>query len=239
MDITPDATSAPRDVGRWAQLRETLSAAGTPVDAPGAAIEGRRLSGPIHGFGRMWQKTYRIRLGTQLTPEQVIAHWRAHYGEFWPSGSRFCAPLAGLEPGEVALLQARVGGLRLSTGVLVLYADEVSFAFMTPQGHPFAGIITFSAHRDGSVTVAQVQLLIRAHDPLTELGMALGGHRKEDAHWEATLRALAASLGIDGQPAKEILRVDRKRQWRQFGNIRHDPVLWALRHPRGGKPPAR
>ena len=36
--------------------------------------------------------------------------------------------------------------LPLSTGVMVLYADEESFTFMTPQGHVFAGWITFSAY---------------------------------------------------------------------------------------------
>ena len=37
--------------------------------------------------------------------------------------------------------------MKLSTGVMVLYADEESFTLMTPQGHMFAGWITFSAHR--------------------------------------------------------------------------------------------
>lgn len=234
MSDTPDPTP-PRDPGRWAEPRETLSATGAPPDAPTAAVEGRRLSGPIQGFGRMWQKTYRVRLGDQITPEDVISHWRAHYGELWPKGNRFYAPLAGVEAGEVAVLEGKVGGLRLSTGVLVLYADEVSFTFMTPEGHPFAGLITFSSDREDEVTLAQVQLLIRAHDPLTELGMAFGGHRKEDRMWDQTLRALAGSLGIDGEPTKQVVCVDRKRQWRRFGNVRHDPVLRALRHPFGGR----
>ena len=47
---------------------------------------------------------------------------------------------------------AMPGGLKLSTGVLVLYADDESFTLMTPQGHMFAGWITFSAFDDGGVT---------------------------------------------------------------------------------------
>ena len=35
--------------------------------------------------------------------------------------------------------------MKLSTGVMVLYADDESFTLMTPQGHMFAGWITFSA----------------------------------------------------------------------------------------------
>ena len=32
------------------------------------------------------------------------------------------------------------GGMKLSTGVLVMYADDESFTLMTPQGHMFAGL---------------------------------------------------------------------------------------------------
>ena len=40
------------------------------------------------------------------------------------------------------------GGPLISTGVMVIFADDESFSFMTPQGHMFAGMITFSAERD-------------------------------------------------------------------------------------------
>ena len=46
----------------------------------------------------------------------------------------------GINPGDVALLDLAVGGgVKLSTGVFVLYADTESFTLMTPQGHMFAG----------------------------------------------------------------------------------------------------
>ena len=64
---------------------------------------------------------------------------------------------------------------------MVLYADDESFTLMTPEGHMFAGWITFSAAGDGEATVAQAQLLIRANDPLYEVGLTLGGHRQENA----------------------------------------------------------
>ena len=74
--------------------------------------------------------------------------WKAEFPSFWPAGNRFFAPLTGIQPGEVALSRARSGGgMKLSTGVLVLYADEESFTFMTPQGHMFAGWVTFSVVR--------------------------------------------------------------------------------------------
>ena len=214
------ATAARRsDVGNWAR-----ASAGSTSGPAGA----RRQMGAIQGFGKLWQKTTRIRLdGPTVAPEEVIAAWKAHFPEFWPERQgKFHAPLTGLEPGEVARLELRApGGLKLSTGVMVLYADAESFTFMTPEGHVFAGWITFSAHRDGPATVVQVQILMRAQDPLGELGLALGGHRLENAFWERTLANVAAHFGVEAAATTESVCVDARRQWRRAGNLRHDIVL--------------
>ena len=46
----------------------------------------------------------------------------------------------------------------------------------------FGGLITFSAHTDNGVTVAQVQPLIRASDPFYEVTLRLGsGSRSKTA----------------------------------------------------------
>jgi hypothetical protein len=226
MSATPTS-----DREHWATNRAHLEVEGS-AGADAGNVNGRRLSGPVQGFGKLWQKTYRVRLtDADVTPEQVISTWRERYGEFWPDDSRFTPPLAGVAPGEVALISGRAGGVTLSTGVLVLYADEVSFSFLTPEGHPFAGMITFSAHEADGVTEAQVQLLIRAHDPLVEVGMVLGGHHKEDRMWQHTLSRLAAHFGVDAEVVTQITCVDRRRQWRRFGNVRHDAVLYAFSKP--------
>jgi hypothetical protein len=227
-DRAHDAVVPPSDLQHWATNRAHLEVEG----ADAGNVNGRRLSGPVQGFGKLWQKTYRVRLeGAEVTPEDVVATWRANYGDFWPDDNRFTPPLAGVAPGEVALISGRAGGMTLSTGVLVLYADDVSFSFLTPEGHPFAGMITFSAHEAGESTEAQVQLLIRAHDPLVEVGMMLGGHRKEDRMWQHTLTRLAARFGVDAEVDTLVTCVDRHRQWRRFGNVRHDAVLYALSKP--------
>ena len=117
------------------------------------------------------------------TPEAVIATWKAHFATFWPKGQRFYAPLSGIAPGRgrPARDRSRVPGapVRLSTGVLVLYADDESFTFMTPEGHTLSAWITFSAWRDGDVDVAQAQALERPSDPFDELAYMLGGNRPE------------------------------------------------------------
>ncbi|WP_169786871.1 DUF1990 family protein [Nitriliruptor alkaliphilus] len=238
----PDSTAVPaeqpsgqptqhRVEGRWAAPRDRLQVEG---EVGAAAVDGRRVSGPVQGFGRLWQKTFRVRLDdVEITPAEVMATWRERYGEFWPTGNEFRSPLAGVEPGEIGIITGRVGGLRLSTGVLVMYADETSFAFITPEGHPFAGLITFSADRDDDgTTAAQVELFLRAHDPIVELGLAFGLHRKEETIWTDTCGNLARALGVL-QPTVDsrVVCVDRRRQWRRIGNLRHDAVLSALIRP--------
>jgi hypothetical protein len=206
----------------WAKPVDRL--AGPGVERPAGAINvaGKRPTSPIQGFGRMWQKTYRVRLpGSPTTPPELIAVWKQHFGAFWPKKARFVAPLSGIAPGEVAALKLSMpGGLRLSTGVLVMYADDESFTLMTPQGHMFAGWITFSAFVDEEgVTCAQAQVLMRASDPLYELGLSLGGAREEDRHWEHTLRELARHFGVSGEVTREIVCVDRRRQWSNVANV--------------------
>ena len=58
----------PRDAGHWAKPVSTLHVESVPEGARNL-VEGKRLLGPLQGFGKMWQKTYRVRLeGLQLAP---------------------------------------------------------------------------------------------------------------------------------------------------------------------------
>lgn len=234
MAETPAPTSPSRE-GTWARPIRELHVTGDGAGGDLRAVEGRQLVGPMQGFGRLWQKTYRVRLeGVTVTPAAVVAAWRSEFGSFWPSNTRFHAPLAGITPGEVALISGKMpGGMALSTGVYVIYADDVSFSYMNPEGHPWAGMITFSADQDqDGTTVAQVQLFIRAFDPVVEIGMALGGHRMEDRIWIHTLGAVAANFGVTGAVVtKQIVRVDRKRQWAHFGNWRRSSALYPVLRP--------
>jgi hypothetical protein len=216
--------STQRDGDAWAKPVEHLEVAGVEPGAKGINVAGRRPTSPIQGFGRMWQKSYRVRLeGAQASPAEVVAVWKRDFPTFWPKGNRFFAPLAGIQPGEVAVIDLSMPGrLKLSTGVLVMYADDESFTLMTPQGHMFAGWITFSAFKQDGVTVAQAQVLMRASDPLYEVGMTMGGHRQEDRHWEHTLRSLASAFGVDGEVSTETLCVDKRRQWSNAGNVWHN-----------------
>ena len=214
----------PRDADHWARYVETLHVADAPGGASTLNIEGRRTVGPLQGFGKMWQKTYKVRLARGVTSGAVVETWRKGFPGFVPFGRGFRVPEEGLVPGAVMLL----GG---GTGVMVLYSDESSFAYMTPEGHPFSGWITFSAHGDeDGTTVAQAQLLIRANDPIYELMMPLGLHRMEDRTWQHTLRSLAAYFGASGEVRTRVVCVDPRRQWRNYGNVRYNAIIWSMFH---------
>ena len=224
---------AQRDGDAWAKPVAHLEVTGVEPGSSGINVAGRRPTSPVQGFGRMWQKTYRIRLeGADVEPAEVIAVWKRDFPTFWPKGNRFFAPLAGIAPGEVAVLDLTMpGGLKLSTGVLVLYADDESFTLMTPEGHMFAGWITFSAFEEDGATVAQAQVLMRAQDPLGELGLAMGGHRNENRFWEQTLTNLAAHLGCtEPELTTSVVCVDRRRQWSRASNVRHSVAIRSTLH---------
>ena len=220
------AAIQPRDAGNWAAKVERL-AVEQRDGVRGTNVAGRRLTGPVQGFGKMWEKSYSLNAGQVTTPQDAIATWKAHFPEFWPKGNRFAGALAGISPGDVALLDlAMGGGVKLSTGVFVLYADQESFTLMTPQGHMFAGWITFSSERAGEATIVRAHVLMRANDPLYEVGMTLGGHAKEDRFWAQTLTALGTRLGVpDPQVETRSTCVDSHRQWRNAKNIWHNAML--------------
>ncbi len=148
-----------------------------PAGAANVNVQGRHEVGALQGFGQLWQKTYRVRLtGADVTPEEVVKVWKEHFPEFQPPQSRFYPSMAGVAPGEVLFISASVGGLPVYTGVRVIYADEESFTVMTPEGHPESGWNTFSAYQDADgTTVAQIQSLARADDPIYEIAFRIVG----------------------------------------------------------------
>jgi hypothetical protein len=226
--LPPEPRQPSRDEASWARNITRLNLSDKSSGGIASNVEGRRVSGPLQGFGQMWQKTYQVRLpADEVEVTTLISTWKARFPEFWPERNTFYAPLTGITPGEVALLDVTLPGrFKLSTGVMVLYADDESFTLMTPQGHMFAGWITFSARREGDDVIAQAQVLMRASDPIFEVGLILGGHRQEDVFWQRTLVRLADHLGHpDAAVETSVVCVDKKRQWRRWGNVWHSSAI--------------
>ena len=210
---------ARRDDAYWAKPVGRLQ-----VD--GSNVHGRRLNAASGGFGWLYQKTFRVRLvGASATPRDVIATWKERFGDFWAKGRKMFLPAGGIAPGEVGIISdgATVPvAPALQTGVYVIYADDESFSFMSPEGHPFAGPLTFSAYADeDGATVVQVQEFTRASDPLYELMMhtPVLGDRFQNEIWRSTLRNVARHFGVDAPVEQKIVVVDRRWQWRYAKNI--------------------
>jgi hypothetical protein len=109
--------------------------------------------------------------------------------------------------------------------VLVLYADDESFTLMTPQGHMFAGWITFSSFKQDGDLIAQALVLMRANDPVYELGLRFGGQRQEDNFWRHTLTQVGKYFNVTASVELKTVCVDRRRQWRYVRNVRHNSAI--------------
>lgn len=240
-----DTPEEPQE-GQWAKPVEHLDVGDLPDEALNLNVQGRALSGAMQGFGPLWQKTYHVRLaGSEITPADLIKVWKAEYASFWPDNANMYSAMSRLEPGDVGVINASQSGLKLSTGVYVMYSDDVSFAFAVPQGHMLSGWITFSAHDEDGTTVAQIQPYFRPSDPLYDVAFSLYFDKKEDQIWHHTLGAIAKRFGVeDAAVEQEALKIDKKRQWRRAGNIRYNagirstlymttaPIRWVRRKSR-------
>jgi len=148
---------SPRDAGSWAQGRNVLRVSDVPAGAVNLNVEGRRVVAALQGFGQLWQKTYRIRLtGADVTPEEVMRVWKQEFPNFHPPQSRFYPSLDGVAPGEVMLISASVRGMPVYTGVMVVYADDVSFTVITAESLPEDDWNTFSAYEEDGSTGVQI-----------------------------------------------------------------------------------
>ena len=119
-------------------------------------------------------------------------------------------------------------GTPVDTGTMVMYADEESFTLMTPEGHPESGWITFSAHEEDGHTVAQVQSMARANDPIYEAGFRLFASRAQEKIWTHVLTSLAAHIGATGQVEMQKTCVDPRCQWSQARNIWHNAAVRSM-----------
>ena len=224
------ARPEPRDAAFWAKRVEKLEVSAVPDGASNVNVHGRREVGALQGFGQLWQKTYRVRMtGVEATPEEVVRVWKEHFPELQPPNSRFYPSMAGVAPGEVLFITASVGGMPVHTGVRVIYADDESFTVMTPEGHPESGWNTFSAYADeDGTTVAQVQSLARANDPIYEIGFRVVGATEQERIWAHVLKSLSARFGVNEPVSLEKTCVDPKVQWSQIRNLWHNAGAWSM-----------
>lgn len=204
----------------WARPVERLSLRDVPEGAINLNVDGLRVSGPIQGFGQLWEKTFRVRLaGVDASPREVIKVFKENFVGLQPPQNRFFPTSAGLAPGAVVLINAHTPAGLICTGVWVVYADETAFTLMTPQGHPESGWVSFSAHEEDGCTVAQVAAFARTNDPLFEVGFRLMGSREHERIWTQVLESLAAHFGVPGWVRMQKACVGPDLQWDRVHNV--------------------
>ncbi len=219
-DILTEAPLAetPAD-DRWAKPVSRLSLKTMPAEAVNLNVRGRRVAGPIQGFGQLWQKTYRISLPGNISPGQAVSILKENFTKFQPPANRFYPPPEGIRPGEVILINADTPGGLIVTGVMVLYAAPESFTFITPQGHPEAGWVTFSSFKQGDSTTVQIQGLARAGDPVYELAFRIAGSKLQQGIWTHVLQSMLKHLGVEGEVQVTPVCLDTRLQWSRFFNV--------------------
>lgn len=215
----------------WAKPVDKLHVAEVKGSISSLNVEGRHPVGPLKGFGQMWEKTYELRfVDPKKTLFDIAATTKQNFVRFQPPQNNFYPSPGGIVAGETVLIRSAVAGVPILTGVLVSYADDVSFTFMTPQGHPESGWVTFRVFKEGSETVCQIQGLARASDPIYEIAFRLHGSEFQEMTWKHVLGSLAKHLDVDAPVTMKKKCVAPNLQWSQVGNIRHNAQMWTLAH---------
>jgi pyruvate/2-oxoglutarate dehydrogenase complex dihydrolipoamide dehydrogenase (E3) component/anti-anti-sigma regulatory factor len=208
------------DESFWAKPIIRLHVPAMPPQAINRNIDGRRVVGPVEGFGQLWQKKYQLVITKPgITPEDTIRALKGNFPRFQPSYNRFYPTEKGIQPGEVVAIDSSTPGGPVSTGVMVLYADDRSFTLITPQGHPESGWVTFSASEVDKKTIVQILGLARANDPIYEAAFRTVGSKMQVKIWNHVLTSLATYLGIPVDITIEPVCVDTRIQWSQASNI--------------------
>jgi anti-anti-sigma factor len=215
----------------WSTTTGKLKVSAAPGQAINLNVNGRRTAGPVQGFGQLWEKTYRADLSdTRLTPAQIISAVKSKFPELQPPENRFYPSDRGIAPGEIVLINALTPGGLVATGVLVLYADEDTFTFITPQGHPEAGWVTFRSFEDGGRTILQIQGLARASDPIYELAFRFAGSQIQEKIWRHVLESTAKFTGGAAQVQIEKKCLDTSLQWSRFFNVFQNAQILSMLH---------
>lgn len=233
-----------RDTTNWAKPLSKITVTEVPNGATNLNVQNRRAVGPVEGFGQMWEKIYQQRLvGLKLTPAEAIQVMKENIPKLQPPQNRFYPTAAGIQPNEVIFINSSTPGGPVHTGVLILYSDDESFTFITPQGHPESGWVSFHAFEQNQSTVVQIIGLARANDPVYEMAFRLVGAKFQERIWRHVLSSLATHLGVEPQVHVIKTCVDKKMQWSEMTNLWYNAqirsllytIVSPLRRPRKSK----
>lgn len=234
-DLNKDTTGN----SNWAQPVSRLKASQVPPGAINLNVEGRQVTGPFHGFGQLWQNTYRVRLdGVALSPEEVMQVWLRKFAQLQPPENHFHFSSDTVQPGDLIFIDTFLptypgskGVIPLASGVMVMYMDSTSMTVITPEGHPEAGWNTFSTYLEDGTVIAQIQSYARAADPIYEFGLRfMGGARVQESTWKHVLTALANELNCSAPVEMSKVCLDPSLQWSAAKNVWKNAGLRTMLH---------
>jgi anti-anti-sigma factor len=213
----------------WAPYIERIKVTEKPEGAMIKNMDNRRLQPQIIGFGKMWQKTFWLMIDKpKLTPKDVITKLMQNFVVFQIPENFFYPTSKGLSPGALVFIDSKTPGGIVSTGIYVLYVDDTSFTYITPQGHPEAGWITFSAkEQDGKIRL-QIQGLVRAADLFYEIAYAIAGQAFQEKIWLNVLTQMAKHLAIEDNGQMVKYKPADNWQWGRVGNIWYNAQIRTL-----------
>jgi len=219
------------DAGCWAAPVKELKTGKIPGDPINLNVDGRRTAGPIQGFGQLWEKTYRLDLsGTGISPTRLINMMKKNLPRFQPPENKFFPSKRGIKPGEIILINAETPGGLVATGVIVLYASKDTFTFITPQGHPEAGWVTFKSFKEGKRIIFQIQGLARASDPVYEIAFRVAGSNLQRQIWTHVLKSLAKHTGSYAKVQFNMHCLDNSLHWSNFFNVFQNAQILSIIH---------
>lgn len=228
---TADVPDALVNLANWAKPISELFVPAMPKEARNLNVNGRRAVGPVNGFGQLCQKTFRLQISdSMISPQEAIVVLKDNFPSLQPSFNRFYPSPGGIRAGEVVLIDSSTPGGPVSTGVMILYADERSFTFNTPQGHPECGFVSFGAHEGSAGTIVQIVGLARAGDPVYEAAFRLIGSRIQTRIWTHVLTSLAVHFGVPADITSHQECVDTSLRWSQIGNLYYNAQIRTLIH---------
>ena len=225
-------STEPRDAAYWAKDVTTLKVGDVPAEAINLNVTGRRVVGPVQGFGKMWQKTMRVSLGaSQVTPAEVIATWKAEFQRLWPERNWFYAPGrhrprrgGPAQPGPARPHEALHRGAGAVRRRRVVHPHD-------PRGHRPLG--SPSRPRPSAGPPWSRSRPWSTNDPLYELGYVFGGNRLNTCQMGPDGREPGLPLrrrrprgrlpGRLRRPAPPVAQGRQPRQERGHPHLRVDP----------------
>ena len=85
-----------------------------------------------------------------------------------------------------------------------------------------------SAYQEDGSTVAQIQSLARASEPIYGVGFRLFGSTQQEQIWTHVLSSLATRFGVREQVEPEKICFDPKLHWFRIGNVWHNASLRSI-----------